>query len=76
MAYSPVSHMNDTYIEALAEIGQKHGKSWAQVQLRYNYQMEICSIPKSHNKAHQAENLNIFDFVLDEKDMAYIKSIR
>ena len=76
MAYSPISNMNDAYIEALAQIGQKHDKSWAQVQLRYNYQMGLCSVPKSHNQAHQIENLDIFDFVIDEKDMAYIKEIR
>lgn len=52
-----------------ARIGEKYGKSWAQVLLRYNYQMGICSIPKSHSVTSQRQNLEIFDFALDEEEM-------
>lgn len=53
----------------LEEIGARHGKSWAQILLRYNYQSGICSIPASFNPLHQQENLDIFDFSLDPEEM-------
>ena len=56
----------------LSSIGKKHGKSVAQVCLRWHYQRGIVAIPRSRQKAHIAENLNIFDFELAPADMAAI----
>lgn len=58
--------------ETLAAIGKKHGKSVAQVCLRWHFQRGIVVIPRSSQKAHIAENLNIFDFSLDDADLAAI----
>ncbi len=61
--------------ETLAAIGKKHNKTNAQVSLRWHYQRGIVSIPRSSQKEHMAENLDIFDFELDEKDMKTISPL-
>jgi 2,5-diketo-D-gluconate reductase A len=58
--------------ETLAAIGKKHDKSVAQVCLRWHLQRGIVAIPRSSQKAHIAENLNIFDFSLDDGELAAI----
>ena len=61
--------------KVLVEIGEKHGKSSAQIALKFLVQNDICVIPKSIHKNRMEENLNIFDFSLDEKDMQRIKGL-
>ncbi len=61
--------------ETLARIGKKHGKTVAQVCLRWHFQRGIVVIPRSSQKAHIAENLNIFDFALDDADLAAIAAL-
>ncbi len=56
----------------LAEIAKKHGKSIAQVCLRWHFQRGIVAIPRSSQKAHMIENLDIFDFELDAADLQKI----
>ena len=56
----------------LTAIGDKYGKSAAQVALRWNVQRGVTVIPKSVHKDRMAENLNIWDFSLSEEDMAEI----
>jgi 2,5-diketo-D-gluconate reductase A len=58
--------------ELLAAIGAKHGKSVGQVVLRWLVQRDIVALAKSVRRERMAENLNVFDFTLDEKDMASI----
>jgi 2,5-diketo-D-gluconate reductase A len=59
----------------LAEIGRKHGKSNAQVCLRWLHQRGIVTIPRSSNKSHMIENLDIFNFTLDASDMEAISKL-
>jgi 2,5-diketo-D-gluconate reductase A len=61
--------------ETLVDIGKKHNKSSAQVSLRWHFQRGIVAIPRTTKKAHMIENLNIFDFELDESDMQTIASL-
>lgn len=61
--------------ETLAAIGKKYNKSNAQVSLRWHIQRGIVAIPRSSKKTHMAENLNIFDFKLDESDLKLIASL-
>lgn len=61
--------------EALADIGGKHGKSVGQVVLRWLVQRGIVVLAKSVRKERMAENLDIFDFQLDDSDMARIASL-
>jgi 2,5-diketo-D-gluconate reductase A len=62
---------NDT----LAAIARKHNKTVAQVCLRWHFQRGIVAIPRSSQKAHIAENLNIFDFNLDDSELASISPL-
>ena len=61
--------------EVLAGIGEKHGKSIAQVVLRWLIQRNIVAIPKSVRKERMAENIAIFDFELDHDDVAAIGAL-
>jgi diketogulonate reductase-like aldo/keto reductase len=61
--------------ELLHSISQKHGKSIAQVVLRWLNQRGIIAIPKSVRKERMAENFAIFDFELDDSDRAAIASL-
>ncbi|ALG75315.1 2,5-diketo-D-gluconic acid reductase [Azospirillum thiophilum] len=59
----------------LQSIGQKHGKTIAQVVLRWLNQRGIVAIPKSVRKERMAENFAIFDFELDQDDIASITTL-
>ena len=61
--------------QTLAEIGKKHNKSIAQVCLRWHHQRGIVAIPRSTQKAHIIENLDIFDFELDKSDLQKIAKL-
>jgi diketogulonate reductase-like aldo/keto reductase len=61
--------------EILAQIGRKHGKSIAQVVLRWLTQHGVVAIPKSVRKERMAENFAIFDFELDPEDVASIATL-
>ena len=59
----------------LVEIGRKHGKSSAQAALRYLLQRDVVVIPKSTHKERMIQNLDVFDFALDDQDMAAIEAL-
>lgn len=59
----------------LRDIAAKHGKTPAQVILRWNVQQGVIVIPKSTHKERMAENLDIWDFSLDEEDMTRIAGL-
>lgn len=53
----------------LTEIGQKYGKTAAQVALRWNTQRGVVIIPKTTHRERMEENLSIWDFTLSEEEM-------
>lgn len=59
----------------LARIGEAHGKSVAQVILRWLTQRDIVALPKSTHKERMEENLNIFDFRLSDSEMKTIAGL-
>ena len=59
----------------LSAIGQKYGKSAAQVALRWNVQRGVTVIPKSVHKERMEQNLAIWDFTLSDEDMAEIAGL-
>ena len=77
MAWAPLAEgRNGLFTNPmLAQIGGKHGKTVAQVALRWLLQSGVIIIPKSTHKERMAENLNLFDFELDAEDMQAIASL-
>jgi len=61
--------------ELLRSIGEKHGKSIAQVIVRWLVQREIVAIPKSVRKERMAENFAVFDFALSDEEMQAIVAL-
>ena len=59
----------------LSSIGEKYGKSAAQVALRWNVQRGVVVIPKSVHKDRIEQNMNIWDFELSEDDMNEIAKL-
>jgi diketogulonate reductase-like aldo/keto reductase len=59
----------------LAEIAQAHGKSPAQVMLRWHLQEGRSAIPKSTNPGRIAENFAVFDFELSEEELERINAL-
>lgn len=61
--------------ETLVAIGQKYGKTAAQVMLRWHLQRGIAVIPKSTHIERMRENLDVFNFELSEEDMTAISAL-
>lgn len=61
--------------EVLSSIGEKYGKTAAQVALRWNTQRGVVVIPKSVHRERMEENLNIWDFTLSDEDMTAIDAL-
>lgn len=74
MAWAPLAEgRNGLFTHpVLTEIGKAHGKSVAQVALRFLLQRGVVIIPKSTHKERMVENLNIFDFQLSDDEMQEI----
>ena len=61
--------------EMLKTIGEKYGKSAAQVVLRWNVQRGVVILPKSTKPARMLENKDILDFVLTDEEMDQITAL-
>jgi 2,5-diketo-D-gluconate reductase A len=59
----------------IADIAAKHGKTPAQVMLRWHIQRGIVVIPKSTHYERMVENFNVFDFALTDEDMTAIAAL-
>lgn len=61
--------------ETLVNIGNRYGKTSAQVMLRWNIQRGVVVLPKSTHKERMIQNLDVFDFTLTDDDMAAIAAL-
>ncbi len=76
-AYSPVARGRILDDRTLEEIGEAHGKTPAQVALRWLIQQEnVAAIPKATSEEHLSSNLDIFDFEPNEEEMKRIFRLR
>ena len=67
VAYSPIARGNAKNGDVLARIGEEHGKSAAQVCLRFLVQQQIVVIPRTSRLERLSENAAIFDFELSRR---------
>jgi len=75
IAYSPIARGDVKNHAVLARIGKIHGKTAAQVSLRFLVQQGIAVIPRTSRVERLSENLAIFDFELSQAEMAEIASL-
>lgn len=76
-AWYPLGHGDKTLIEepVFSKLAAKYGKSNAQIILRWRIQVENVVIPGSKNQDHIRANFELFDFSLDEVEMAEIAAL-
>jgi len=72
VAYSPVAKGRIKGDETLTRIGKVHGKTPAQVCLRWLVQQGVSAIPRTSKIERLSENIDIFDFALSEEEMQQI----
>jgi 2,5-diketo-D-gluconate reductase B len=75
VAYSPIAKGRVKGDATLARIGQAHGKTAAQVCLRWLVQQNVCAIPRTSRLERLSENIEIFDFVLSDDEMGAISQL-
>lgn len=77
MSWAPFAEgLNDMFSQAeLIEVGERHGKTPAQVMVRWQMQRGIVAIPKTVRPERMRENLDVFDFELSDEDMSAIAAM-
>lgn len=77
MSWGPFAEGKNDYFNnpVLKEVAAAHGKSTAQVALRFLLQSDVVLIPKSVHKERMEENFNVFDFALTDEEMARIEAL-
>lgn len=76
-AWSPLGGTGGNLLtdQRLLDIGEKYGKSSAQVVLRWDLQRGVIPLPKSVHSTRIMQNIHVFDFDLDESEMQLISSL-
>jgi 2,5-diketo-D-gluconate reductase B len=75
VAYSPVAKGRVKNDATLARIGQAHGKTAAQVSLRWLVQQNVAAIPRTSRIERLSENIDIFDFALSDEERQAISQM-
>lgn len=74
-AYSPLTRAERLADEALQRVAGRYGKSPAQVLIRWNLQRGTVPLPKANRPEHFLENLDVFDFEIDDEDMQRLEAL-
>ncbi len=74
-AYSPLTRGKRLLDPRITAIAESHGKSNAQVLIRWSLQRGLVVIPKSASQKRIVENANVFDFALSDADMANLDAL-
>jgi len=75
VAYSPIAKGRVKNDQLLAQIGLNHGKTAAQVCLRWLVQQKVAAIPRTSRLERMSENIDIFDFALSAQEMQQISAM-
>jgi diketogulonate reductase-like aldo/keto reductase len=74
-AWSPLMKGDIVSVDLLKELAERHSKTPAQIVLRWHYQHGIITIPKSVHKDRIEENMQVFDFELNDQEMDQIDAL-
>jgi len=74
-AWAPLGRMTMAGDAAISSIAEAHGKTAAQISLRWEIQHGILPIPKSSHPERMRQNLSVFDFSLTEKEMTTLDAL-
>lgn len=75
-SWSPLARANDILDnDKIQQIAKNHSKTASQIILRWHYQHGAVAIPKSASPKRQLENISIFDFSLNDGDMAALDKL-
>ena len=75
VAYCPICRGDVARHDVIIDLAEKYSKTPAQIALRWIYQQKVVSIPKTANSYRLRENIDIFDFEIEYKDMLKIYSL-
>lgn len=75
VSYSPLAHGGILKAPPVLDAARAHGRTPAQIVLRWNVQQGCVVLPKSITPERIRENLGIFDFVLTEEEMAALSAL-
>lgn len=74
-AYSPLTRTRRLGDERLAELAAEYDRTPAQLLIRWNLELGVVPLPKANRWDHLAENLDVFDFELDDAHVAELRSL-
>ena len=74
-SWAPLGRGKGLQDSALASIARKHGKTPAQIVIRWHVENGLMVIPKSATPSRQRENIDVFDFTLDTEDQAAVAAL-
>ncbi len=74
-AYSPLTREKRFDNEVLQQLAQKHGKSPAQILIRWNLEIGTLPIPKANDTDHLEENIDVFDFALSDDEVKQLHAL-
>lgn len=74
-AYSPLTRAQRLDDRVLSEVARRHGKSPAQILIRWNLERGTVPLPKANRLDHLEENIRVFDFELGEEDLARLDDL-
>lgn len=74
-AWSPIGRGRLLDDQTIKEVAKKYGKTVAQIILRWHYQNDVITIPKSVTPSRIEENIQIFDFELTKEDMDVLNNV-
>ena len=75
VSYCPIGKAQVLGEPAIEAVAKAHGRTAAQIVLRWHVQQGVAAIPKSGNPRRMRENLAVFDFALTEDEMARISAL-